>query len=396
VTPADVASLERPRLAVTGIAKRFGATVALDDVSLAVRNGTVHALLGENGAGKTTLMRIAFGLLSADNGRMEVSGTRQKISSPGDAIAAGFGMVHQHFTNVPAMTVAENVALGGRGIFDANRAANRVREIGAATGLVLDPKARAGDLPVGAQQRLEIVKALSRRASLLILDEPTAVLAPAEAEELLRWLRHFADAGNAVVLITHKLREALATADDVTVLRRGRNVLAAPASELTTRSLTVALLGSEPDDVVAVPVASASADVVARAAHLSFVDERGVSVVNDVSLEVGAGEIVGIAAVEGSGQHELLRALAGRLAPTSGEISIPPRVGFVPEDRHRDALILEQTVTENIVLRGSGKRRGIIRWRAERERAADLMKAFDVRGGGAESVVRSFSGGTQQ
>jgi len=396
VTPADVASLERPRLAVTGIAKRFGATVALDDVSLAVRNGTVHALLGENGAGKTTLMRIAFGLLSADNGRMEVSGTRQKISSPGDAIAAGFGMVHQHFTNVPAMTVAENVALGGRGIFDANRAANRVREIGAATGLVLDPKARAGDLPVGAQQRLEIVKALSRRASLLILDEPTAVLAPAEAEELLRWLRHFADAGNAVVLITHKLREALATADDVTVLRRGRNVLAAPASELTTRSLTVALLGSEPDDVVAVPVASASADVVARAAHLSFVDERGVSVVNDVSLEVGAGEIVGIAAVEGSGQHELLRALAGRLAPTSGEISIPPRVGFVPEDRHRDALILEQTVTENIVLRGSGKRRGIIRWRAERERAADLMKAFDVRGGGAGSVVRSFSGGNQQ
>src|SRR5215207_1981973 len=205
-------------LRIEVLTKRFGATRALDGASFALRRGTVHALLGENGAGKTTLMRVAFGMLAADAGRVLVDGVERRFASPADAMRAGLGMVHQHFALVPAMTVAENVALGGQGRFDRRQAAARVRAVGERAGLVLDPEALAGDLPVGAQQRLEIVKALAREARVLILDEPTAVLAPAEAADLLRWLRAFADSGRSVVLITHKLREALAVSDDVTVL----------------------------------------------------------------------------------------------------------------------------------------------------------------------------------
>ena len=205
----------------------------------------MHALVGENGAGKTTLMRIAFGLISADTGTITVAGTGRQITSAADAIDAGIGMVHQHFTNVPAMTVAENVALGGRGRLSMTDASRRVNDIGARSGLVLDPVARAAELPVGGQQRLEIVKALARNTQTLILDEPTAVLAPAEADELLRWLRRFADGGNAVVLITHKLDEALSIADDVTVLRRGRVALHAAASTVTADGLANAMLGED-------------------------------------------------------------------------------------------------------------------------------------------------------
>lgn len=442
-------------LALDGIVKRFGATRALDGASLAVRAGTLHAVLGENGAGKTTLLRVAFGMVAPDAGTVRVHGAPRRFASPADAIAAGVGMVHQHFSLVPAMTVAENVALGGRGRYDARGAAERVRTLAAATGLALDPAARVADLGVAAQQRLEIVKALARDARLLILDEPGAVLSPRESDELLAWLRRHVDAGATAVLITHKLRDALRWADAVTVLRRGRTVHAAPAATESEASLVAAMLGDGAlaAELTATPAAPADAPpadatpadatpadatldedvgptsrrtpsdgaaaaataatvgasaatrphaevptgpIVVRADGVGFTDERGVVRLREARFTLHAGELVGVAAVEGSGQHELLRLLAGRLAPTNGALDRPDRVAFVPADRHRDALLLEGTLTENLALRGAGARRGRMPWRDLRERAAALVAAADVRGGTPGAVARGLSGGNQQ
>jgi simple sugar transport system ATP-binding protein len=381
-------------LSLEHITKRFRAALALDDVTFTLRAGTVHALLGENGAGKTTLMRVAFGMLHADTGVARVRG--RAIASTSEAIAAGVGMVHQHFTNVPAMTVAENVALGGRGRFDGDEARRRVEDIGRRAGLALDPDARADELSVGAQQRLEIVKALARDATILILDEPTAVLAPAESEELLRWIRGFADAGNAAIIITHKLREALAVADDVTVLRRGRVALSGAARGRTEGELAAAMVGEEPSHRESGDRESNVSGVVARLLDVRFDDQRGVQRLRDVSLDVRAGEVVGVAAVEGAGQRELLRVLARRLDASSGTVDLPEIIGFVPEDRHRDALILEFDAAENVVLRGAGRRRGLLHWRQQRARTAELIAQFDVRGGAHDGVVAALSGGNQQ
>jgi simple sugar transport system ATP-binding protein len=390
--PVRPAALELRR-----ITKRFGATVAVDDVSLTVEAGRVHALLGENGAGKTTLMRVAFGLTRADHGKIVVDGNPARIRSAADAIAAGIGMVHQHFTNVPAMTVAENVALGHRGRFDARAAAHRVRQIGERTGLVLDPSARVAELSVAAQQRLEIVKALGRDARLLILDEPTAVLAPADASALLRWLRGFADEGHSVVLITHKLHEALSVADDVTVLRHGRAVLNAPAADVDAGTLAAALLGEAPSTTASEADAGAAmGEVIAALEGVDATDSTGLTKLHAASLVVRAGEIVGIAAIEGAGQHELLRLLARRAAPKRGAVSVPANVAFVPEDRHRDALVLDFSPVENLALRGAGARRGIVRWKRLAAHAVGLISDFDVRGGRVDRPVSALSGGNQQ
>jgi simple sugar transport system ATP-binding protein len=260
----------------------------------------------------------------------------------------------------------------------------------------LDPFARAEDLPVGAQQRLEIVKALARDATILILDEPTAVLAPAESEELMRWIREFATAGNSVVLITHKLREALAVADDVTVLRHGRVVLQGSAKNRTETELADAMLGADPEANVERGASPAPGAVVARLEHVGVQDERGAIRLNEVTLEIRAGEVLGVAAVEGAGQHELLRVLARRLSVSRGRATLSDRVGFVPEDRHRDALILDLNVTENVVLRDVALRRGIIPWRDERARVRESIAAYDVRGGAPERRVGALSGGNQQ
>jgi simple sugar transport system ATP-binding protein len=385
-------------LGLAGVTKRFGTVVALDDVSLRLRRGTVHALLGENGAGKTTLMRIAFGLIGPDAGTVRAADSTRSISSTVEAIAAGVGMVHQHFTNVPAMTVAENVALGGHGLYHARRAADVVAKIGARTGLPLDPQSRVASLPVGAQQRLEIVKALARRARILILDEPTAVLAPSEGGELLRWLRSFANDGNAVVLITHKLHEALAISDDLTVLRRGRVVLQATARDATTRSVAAALLGEEPPrpESRERPAVARTAGVVARLVDADVMDDGGARTICGASIDVRGGEIVGIAAVEGAGQRELIRALAARAPVSRGEAILPRAIGFIPEDRQRDALVLEQTLTENVALKDAGSRRGVIQWTRERRRTRRLIEVFDVRGGGVNRIADSLSGGNQQ
>jgi len=401
-----------PLLSLEGITRRFGSVLALDNASLTVRAGTVHALLGENGAGKTTLMRVVFGLLSPDTGVLRVRGTPCAVPSPAAAFGLGIGMVHQHFTLVPAMTVAENVALGGHGRFQPRDAAKRVREVAARAGLVLDAETRVSTLSVGAQQRCEIVKALARDVELLILDEPTAVLAPPEAAELLRWMRTFADAGKAVVLITHKLRDALAVADDVTVLRRGRTVLAASARETTQDALREAMVGTTTRISGVAPIAltqnrptAARGDgttiadsqlVVLSARDVSYENDRGQQCLRHVSIDVRGGEIVGIAGVEGAGQHELLRLLAGRLAPQSGQVIRPARLGFVPEDRHRDALLLDAPLDENIALREAGARRGLMPWRALRESTKALLRRHDIRASGPQVLARTLSGGNQQ
>lgn len=386
-------------LDMRGVSKQFGRTRALQDVSFGVRRGTIHALLGENGAGKSTLIRIAFGLTMPDTGFVTAGRPSRPISSPGGAMAAGIGMVHQHFANVPAMTVAENVAIGGRGPFRGGDAAEVVRTIGRRTGLSLDPDAEVHSLSVGAQQRLEIVKALSRDATLLLLDEPTAVLVPEEARELLAWLEAFARDGNSVVLITHRLREALAVADEVTVLRRGEVVLHAAANTLDERSLAGALLGDDDIEPAARRDARAVAGperVVARLDRVSVIDDRGLTVVRDASLDVHAGEIVGIAAIEGSGQHTLLRVLAARTPPSRGSVSLPEHTGFVPEDRQRHALVLDFSLVENLLLRGAGARRGRIRWRRERATARDALRMFDIRAVDVMEPAGALSGGNQQ
>jgi simple sugar transport system ATP-binding protein len=385
-------------LVLRAIDKRFGVTTALAGASLTVRRGTLHAVLGENGAGKTTLMRIAFGMLRPDAGTVTIDDEPVALSSSADAMRHGLGMVHQHFTLVPAMTAAENIALGGRGMFRARDMSARVRLLGERTGLAVDADARTSSLGVGAQQRVEILKALAGNARTLILDEPTAVLTPGETEDLFRWLRRFVADGGTVVLVTHKLQEALSIADEVTVLRRGAHVLAAPAAGLEVDDLVRSLTG---EDRTAQPRASraptaARGPGVARLIDACARDARGTVRVQSATIECLAGEIVGLAGIEGSGVHELLRLLAGRLTPFAGSAVLPTTIGFVPEDRQRDALIEEFSLTENFCLRGATTRSGRISWPAIEEQTRRVMRAHDVRAPSPKSLAGALSGGNQQ
>jgi simple sugar transport system ATP-binding protein len=391
-------------LDLEGVTKRFGPVRALADAALHVRAGTVHALLGENGAGKTTLMRIAFGLEHPDNGVIRVRGARRTLHTPRDALAAGIGMVQQHFSLVPAMTVAENIALGGHGRYDVASARARVRDLSLATGLAADPDAIASTLPVSAQQRVEILKALSRSIRVLILDEPTAVLAPTDAQALLAWARGFATSDNAVVLITHKLQEALAVADDVTVLREGRVVLQSPASSVDPDAIALAMLGGSRDPLHARGDATASGtvasplvgDVVARIVGATLAGRGGVPLLRDVDLTIHAGEIIGVAAVEGNGERELLRVLSGRMRPASGSVELPERIAFIPQDRHAEAIAEALSLTENVALRGAGSRRGWMSWSAMREETTGALEAYRVRTDGPDARASTLSGGNQQ
>lgn len=383
-------------LALRDVHKRFGATVALEGARCLVRPGTVHALLGENGAGKTTLMRIAFGMLQADAGVLEREGRAVHFAHERDAIASGIGMVHQHFMLIPAFTVAENVSLGGRGRLDPAATAAAVRRIGASTGLVIDPGARVRDLPVGAQQRAELVRALAQAARLLILDEPTAVLTPLESEELYGWMRQFAAAGGTVVLITHKLREALAVADDVTVLRRGQTVLEGRARDIPETTLVTAIVGEGGALAPATPLAPTYGPAVFALTHATWADARGVLRLSATSLAVHAGEILGVLGVEGAGQRELLRLLAGRLDPTTGHVERPARVGFIPEDRLRDAVIPEFSLTENHALAEASALEPLVQWQSRAATTAGIVAAYDVRTTGPDATLATLSGGNQQ
>lgn len=394
ITPA-------PRLALAAIKRRYGPVIALDGAHLSVAAGEVHALLGENGAGKSTLMKIAYGLEQPDEGTLSVEGAPVTFRTPRAAMAGGIGMVQQHFALVDAMTVAENVALAGSGSLNLRTTADLIRAISADAGLPIDPDAVVRDLPVGAQQRVEIIKALARDARTLILDEPTAVLAPQEVVELLAWTRRFAARGGTVVLIAHKLREVLSVADRVTVLRRGRTTLTSEATAVTEAILVDAMLGES-----ARTPATVREDAKARARHdqadvivladVTVHDSANIERVRGVSMIVRSGEIVGVAAVEGSGQRELLRVMAGRLTPTAGRVLLPRTIGFVPEDRHRDAVVLEATLTENVALRNAAARRGIMPWAALSRETAALMTSRDVRAHDASVPIRTLSGGNQQ
>lgn len=383
-------------LRLEAIYKQFAHTRALSGASFSLETGTVHALLGENGAGKTTLMRIAYGVIQPDAGRILVDGEAVRFRTPAAAIRRSIGMVHQHFTNVPAMTVAENIALGGRGLFSRHAQADFVRDLAARTGLTIDPERRVSSLSIGAQQRLEILKALAREARILIMDEPTAVLAPAESEELLRWLRAFAERGGSVVLITHKLREALAIADEITVLRFGHTVLTQSARNVTTDALASAMLGDAPSLAPSPPSRAEPGEVVLRVIGATMRDESGNARISSATFQLRQGEILGVVGLENSGHQQLLRAIARRARPSTGAIESPAAVAFVPEDRHRDAILMSRPLTENVALKGSGLSRGRMHWRSWRARTSRLVREFDVRVPSIDVAMKTLSGGNQQ
>ena len=386
-------------LELLGISKRFGEVVALDAANLQLRRGTVHALLGENGAGKTTLMRIAYGLLKPDAGAVHIDARPIRFHSPADAIQRGIGMVQQHFSLVPAMTAVENFALGNRGRFDPRKESERLLEQAATLQLSIAPDMPAHSMSAPEQQQLEIAKALGRDCRILILDEPTAVLSPMHSAALLQWIRSYADQGRSVVLITHKLRDAAAVADDVTVLRHGRTVLQGRISDIAEAELLAAMLGAplaQSELTVPRPHRPTSTPPLGSLQSVSAEEWARRERIADVSLEINAAEILGVAGLERSGHRLLLRVLAGRHVPTKGIVRIPPRIAFIPEDRQREALATQLDLRENVALRGAGNRTGWSRWRYWSSLTRALLKDFDVHAVNERVPAHTLSGGNQQ
>ncbi|MEO6126369.1 MAG: ABC transporter ATP-binding protein [Ilumatobacteraceae bacterium] len=405
-------------LELRGITKRFPGVVANDDVNLTVRGGEVLALVGENGAGKSTLMNILYGLYHADEGEILIDGQPVHFTSPRDAIAAGIGMVHQHFMLVPVFTVAENVVLGVEPTSSLNRldirtARNRVSELSRDFGLHLDPDALTENLAVGIQQRIEIVKVLFRDAKVVVFDEPTAVLTPQEIEDFFRIVETLTAAGCAVVFITHKLKEALRIADRIVVLRRGKTVGEADPKTATQSSLAEMMVG-RPVELVVKKAAAVVGEVSLDVAGVTVTDANGRAVVNDVSFQVHNGEIVGIAGVQGNGQTELVEALVGLRRVASGSVTLhstdithfSPRerhqigVAHIPEDRQRDGMVKDFSITENLALTGyyaPPLSHGInMNWKAAKVEARRLVEAFDIRTPSTETATGKLSGGNQQ
>ena len=407
-----------PVLEMRGITKRFPGILANDQVDFDLERGEVHALLGENGAGKSTLVSILYGLYHPDEGEIRLNGEPVQLSSPRDAIERGIGMVHQHFMLIPVMTVAENVVLASEprreGVFlDYAAAEERVRKLSETYKFALDPRAKIENLTVGQQQRVEILKALYRGADILILDEPTAVLTPQEAAELADILRTLVEKGMSIIFISHKLNEVIEFADRITVLRRGKKIDTLPAAGATEESLARLMVGR--DVLLRVEKEpSVPGETVLEVADLRVLDDRGLEAVRGVSFTVGAGEIVGIAGVDGNGQTELIEALTGLRRITSGRLEVARRdltgesthtildagVGHIPEDRQRRGLVLEFDLAENLALhdfdRPPYSRFGWLRPGLLFARATRLLKEFDVRGGGPRTAAKTLSGGNQQ
>ena len=399
------------------ITKKFGDFVANDKINLQLRKGEIHALLGENGAGKSTLMNMLAGLLEPTSGDIVVNGKTVNLDSPSKAASLGIGMVHQHFMLVEAFTVAENIILGSEttkhGVLDLKKASQDILELSKKYGLAVDPNAKVEDISVGAQQRVEILKTLYRGADILIFDEPTAVLTPAEIEELMTIMKNLANEGKSIILITHKLDEIRAVSDRVTVIRRGKSIETVEIGGSTNQDLAEMMVGrsvsfktekgpSEPKEVVL------------SIENLVVNENRGVPAVKNLSLELRAGEIVGIAGIDGNGQSELIQAITGLRKVKSGSIKIKgkevvglhPRqitemsVGHVPEDRHRDGLVLDMMISENIALQTYYKeplsKNGILNYPNITSYAKKLMEEFDVRAASEVVPAKALSGGNQQ
>ena len=404
-------------LEARGITKTFPGVVANQDVDLSLRAGEIHCLLGENGAGKSTLMNVLYGLYQPDGGEVLVHGEQVRFDSSADAIAQGIGMVHQHFQLIPTFTVSENVALGNetsrRGRLDLDDTRDRIRDISTRYGLHVDPDALVGELSVGVQQRIELIKALYRDAEILFLDEPTAVLTPGEVDEFFGVVRGLVDKGKSIIFITHKLREVLAVADRITVLRLGRSVGTADPVTATEQDLANLMVGR--DVVFTVHKAPATpGEPVLRTEGLTVIDERGVTAVADLDLTVRAGEILGIAGVEGNGQRELVEAVTGMRTASGGTVSVlgtdtthaSPRtvadlgVGHVPEDRNRHGVVGAFSIVDNVVLNryhhAPFSQRALRREGPMRELASTIVEEFDVRTPHIDAAAHTLSGGNQQ
>ncbi len=406
------------QLELRGITKRFPGVIANDDVNLTVKSGEIVALLGENGAGKTTLMNILYGLYTPDEGEIIIDGEPLPLSSPADAIASGIGMVHQHFMLVPVFTVAENVILGNEpagptGWLNQRKAEAAVREISDQFNLEIDPEALVEDLPVGVQQRAEIIKVLHRRARYLVFDEPTAVLTPPEVSEFFAILNGLRDDGRGIVFISHKLHEAIELADRIVVMRNGKTVAEVLPSEVDEKQLAELMVG-RPVSLTIDKAPAHPSERVLDVEDLHVVGDRGQMAVNGVSFQVRSGEIVGIAGVQGNGQSELVESLTGLRSTVAGSIRLAgeditdqsPRhihdrgVAHVPEDRQRMGLVMPFPVYENIVLdsyhREPYSGRVQMRWNEARRAATELVDQYDVRTPSVETPAGSLSGGNQQ
>jgi len=405
-------------LQLRNINKSFGNVSANKDVSIDVKRGTIHAIVGENGAGKSTVMRVAYGFYTADSGSIILDGTEVRIDSPQDAIRLGIGMVHQHFMLVDTMTVAENIVLGsetgGAAFLDMEQANREILELSNRLKLGVDPKALVSDLSVGIQQRVELLKALYRKAEILILDEPTAVLTPRETESFFDILRDMKNEGKTIVIITHKLEEVLAISDEVTVMRDGRVVGNVETSKTDKNELAKMIVGR--DVLLRVEKQDAKTDGSAKVLELKdvTVKHRGRIALNSVSLHVNSGEIVGIAGIEGNGQTELVEAIAGLEDVTSGAVFFDGRdiknlsarerkdigIAHVPEDRHKRGLLLDSDLSENSILglqhRTGISKAGFIDASAVESLAVGIIERFDVRPADASLPAKALSGGNQQ
>lgn len=399
------------------ITKVFGEFVANDNINLHLRKGEIHALLGENGAGKSTLMNMLAGLLEPTSGEIVVNGQVVNLDSPSKAASLGIGMVHQHFMLVEAFTVAENIILGSEltknGVLDIAGASKEIKALSERYGLAVDPSAKVADISVGAQQRVEILKTLYRGADILIFDEPTAVLTPSEIEELMAIMKNLVKEGKSIILITHKLDEIRAVSDRVTVIRRGKSIETVKIAGATNADLAEMMVGRSVSFKTEKQAAQPK-EVVLSIKDLVVNENRGVPAVKNLSLDVRAGEIVGIAGIDGNGQSELIQAITGLRKVESGSIELKgnsivglhPRqitelsVGHVPEDRHRDGLILEMMISENIALQTYYKephsKNGILNYSNITSYAKKLMEEFDVRAASEIVPAAALSGGNQQ